>query len=82
MSVWSPARGCKRNFLMNLASAKRYYRQWSSSVLEAKVMFRQGSKLMKPNNPRDLYIWGENISDSELFKRRLNGSVDKETLES
>ena len=80
MSIWSPHRGCPRNFIMSTESARHYYREWTSNILEAKVMFRKGSKLLKPNT-RGLYIWGEDITDAEFFKRRLAGTVDQETLE-
>jgi len=89
MSMWSPALNRRRNFAMNTDSARRYYRQWTSNVLEGKVLFKRGGKLFRSDqhgskdDPDDhgFYIWGENMSDQELFKRRLAGTVDQEALE-
>ncbi len=80
MSMWSPALNRQRNFIMNLKSARFYFRDWYSNILEEKVMFSRGGLLPKPNT-RSLYIWGEKITDQELFKRRLAGTLDQETLE-
>lgn len=83
MSVYSPSRVGRRIFLMTSISAEHYYGEYLkkfSDVHKARC-FEEGTEIRSPNND-SLYIWGENISDSEIFKRRLAGSVDKESLES
>ena len=82
MSMYSPSREGRRVFLMTRVSAEYYYRDYLqkfSDVHKARC-FEEGSEIRSPNND-SLFIWGENISDKEIFKRRLMGSVDKLTLE-
>lgn len=82
MSVHSPSHQGRRVFLMNEESAKHYYNDYLRKYgHDHKLMcFTNGVRIESPHN--NIHIWGENISDRELFKRRLNGSLDKETLES
>lgn len=83
MSVYSPNRNARRVFLMNSISAEYYYGDYLkkfSDIHKARC-FEEGTEIRSTNNDT-IFIWGESISDSEVFKRRLMGSVDKETLES
>jgi hypothetical protein len=83
VSVYSPHRNARRVFLMNSESAKRLYGAYLRNFPEIHRTrcLKEGAEIRSPDND-SLFIWGENIGDSEIFKRRLNGSVDKETLES
>ncbi len=80
MSVYSPSRELRRVFLMSGVSAEYYYGQYlrKFSNLEIRRSLKTGARVHGEN---DIYIWGEDINDSEIFKRRLVGSVDKETLD-
>lgn len=80
MSVWSPIRKARRTFLMSRVSAEYYYGDFLSKFHRdnMKHCFETGARAISENGTR---IWGENISDSELFNRRLKGTVDKDMLE-
>ena len=83
MSVFSlsPYRNNRRNFLMDDTQAKHYYDEFSPkfSDIEKHRRYTSGAKLKSPFN-NNIYIWGENISNREIFKRRLQGLVDTESL--
>ncbi len=82
MSVFSPSREGRRNFLMDEMLAKYYYDEYSNkfSDVEKRRRFESGERIYSPYN-NNIYIWGEEISDTEVFRRRLIGSVDSEILE-
>lgn len=82
MSVYSPSREKIRNFIMREDSARHYYDNWLTkySIIEIARKYSCGGKITSPHNS-NLQIWGENISDQEIFKRRLTGTIDQETLE-
>jgi len=81
MSVYSPSRNARRVFLMNSVSAEYYYglylRKFSRSHMRR--CLESGARTICPDN--NIYVWGENISNSEVFNRMLKGSVDKDTLD-
>lgn len=82
MSVYSPSREGRRVFLMSSVSAEYYYGDWLnkfSDVHKARC-FEEGTEVRSTNNDT-IFIWGENINDGEIFKRRLAGTVDKELLD-
>lgn len=81
MSVFSPSRNARRVFLMSRVSAEYYYGDYLRKFGRAHIYrcLETGARTVCPHN--DVHIWGEDISDSELFKRRLNGSVDPSDLE-
>lgn len=80
MSVYSPSRQTRRVFLMNQDTAEYYYNDYLNKFGHAhkQKCLENGTRTDSPYS--DTYIWGEDISDSELFKRRLSGFVDKDTL--
>lgn len=80
MSVYSLGRETRRVFLMNRVSAEYYYGQYLGKFSHAHIKrcLESGARTVSPYN--DIHIWGENISDNEVFKRRLIGTVDKEPL--
>ena len=80
MSVFSPSRNARRVFLMNSVSAEYYYGHYlrKFSNLEIRRSLKTGARVHGEN---DVYIWGEDISDNQLFMRQLIGSVDKEPLD-
>lgn len=82
MSVWSPSRQGTRKFLMRVDSAMHYYNEWLIKDSDAEIMrkYTNGKKIY-PSDARVMYIWGEDISDQELFKRQLAGLVDQEAWE-
>lgn len=82
MSVYSPSRNCRRNFVMNIESARHYYNEWFIKDSDAEIMrkYTNGKKIYRSRS-RVMYIWGEDISDQELFKRQLAGLVDQEAWE-
>lgn len=81
MSVFSLGRNNRRNFLMNNIQAKHYYDLFSPkfSDVEKHRRYKSGEKINSQYN-NNIYIWGENISDTEVFKRQLQGLVDTESL--
>lgn len=81
MSVYSPSREARRVFSMNRVSAEHYYDDYLRKYSHVHVQrrFKSGARTVCPHN--DIYIWGEDISDNELFLRQMIGSVDRETLE-
>jgi len=80
MSVYSPSRQKRRVFLMEEEGAEYYYNQYLSKFGHAyiKRCFLSGARTVCPHN--DIQIWGENISDNELFLKQLIGTVDQEPL--
>lgn len=82
MSVNSPSRECRRVFEMGRVSAEYYYGDFLSkfSHVHRTRSLKEGAEVRSPNSSSAI-IWGENISDSELFKRRLSGALDKEMLD-
>ena len=84
MSVYSSSRERTRNFIMREDSAMYYYNQWLTKYSDTEITrkYTSGEKI-RFSDPRSrvLYIWGEDISDQEIFKRRLAGTIDQETLE-
>jgi len=80
MSVYSPSREARRVFSMNHVSAEYYYGDYlrKYSHVHRQRCLERGARTVCPYN--DIYIWGEDISDNEIFRRILIGSVDKEPL--
>ena len=80
MSIYSPNRDARRVFLMSGVSAEYYYGYYlrKFSNLEIRRSLKTGSTVHGEN---DVYIWGEDISDNELFLRQLIGSVDKKPMD-
>lgn len=82
MSVWSPSREGTRIFVMHEDSAIHYYNEWLTkhSTVEITRKYTNGERI-RPSDARVIQIWGEDISDQEIFRRRLAGTVDHESLE-
>lgn len=71
----------RRIFLMTRVTAEHYYHEYCSqfSYVEIQKRFKAGKTIESPHNGF-IHIWGENISDTEVFKRRLQGLVDTKPL--
>lgn len=82
ISVYGSFRGGPRNFVMREDTAMHYYNEWliKHSAAEITRKYTNGERI-HPSDDRVIYIWGEDISDQEIFRRRLAGTVDQETLE-
>ncbi len=81
MSVFSPARDARRVFLMNRVTAEYYYGDFlrKFSDVHRERCFEEGTVVRAAGN-RDLFIWGGEMSDAELFRLRLCGRIDKDEL--
>lgn len=76
MSIYSPSRNARRVFLMNNKSAKYYYNDYLRKFSHAHIQRCLENGASTVNYYNNIRIWGENISDCEIFKRRLIGSVE------
>ena len=86
MAIYSEARGYERFFHMTKESAKYYYTQWLDndriSARNIAYHIRHGSVLhSKPPFANGLRIWGEEMTDKELFRLRVKGEIEPTMLE-
>lgn len=86
MSIYSEARGCDRYFEMTAESAEYYYRQYlykgGDNEEQIQKHFHNGTHVHAPKGfAHGIRIWGEEMSDKELFRLRIKGEIDKEMLE-
>lgn len=75
------SRNGRRTLLMTHTTAKHYYHEYCSkfSYVEIQKRFKAGKTIESPHND-SIHIWGENISDTECFRRRLKGTLSNEIL--
>lgn len=79
ISVYSPARRMRRTFLLDAESAESYYKMYMDEYddLEIRHSFKEGKHVYSEN---EVHVWGENISDNEIFYRRLKQEIDPVSL--
>ena len=84
MSVYSPFRERRRVFLMSGALAVYYYNNYLSKFSHVWIQrcLESGARTACPHGDihNGIHIWGENISNAEVFQRILKGELDKEKL--